>query len=197
MKRNLLYILLLMITTCVVTSCKEESDSNNEFSNWQSRNNEYFNKVYKEAQTASSTNSNIKILRSWSLGNELQKPEDHIVVKVLENGTGTKTPVYNDSVYVHVQKRLIPSATYPDGKIFSQSWTTEVFNPNVSAPIEIAVNAQCDGFATALQHMHVGDRWRVYVPYALSESNAEGQYDLPSHSMRIYDVTLAGIKAEK
>ena len=88
MKRNLLYILLLMITTYVVTSCKEEGDSNNEFSNWQSRNNEYFNKVYKEAQTASSTNSNIKILRSWSLGNELQKPEDHIVVKVLENGTG-------------------------------------------------------------------------------------------------------------
>ena len=46
-----------------------------------------------------------------------------------------------------------------------------------------------DGFATALQHMHIGDYWRVYIPYTLGYGSSDSDV-IPAYSTLIFDVEL-------
>ena len=57
------------------------------------------------------------------------------------------------------------------------------------------VNAkQIDGLSTALQQMHLGDRWVVYVPhqYGYGTVNNSSPF-VPAYSTLIFDITLVGI----
>jgi FKBP-type peptidyl-prolyl cis-trans isomerase FklB len=51
------------------------------------------------------------------------------------------------------------------------------------------VGAFMQGFATALLNMHIGDRWRVHIPYALMYGAASTS-SYPSYSNMIFDVAL-------
>ena len=57
-------------------------------------------------------------------------------------------------------------------------------------PRTFAVSGVVKGFATALQNMHIGDRWQVYIPHQL----AYGSSDTPgaAYSTLIFDITLVG-----
>lgn len=51
-------------------------------------------------------------------------------------------------------------------------------------PRESTVNGVVDGFGTALQHMHPGDRWEIWIPWQLGygstgSHNASGQQTVP------------------
>ena len=46
-----------------------------------------------------------------------------------------------------------------------------------------------DGFATALQRMHVGDYWRVYIPSELAYGES-GNSSVPGYSLLIFDLIL-------
>ena len=45
------------------------------------------------------------------------------------------------------------------------------------------------GFGTALQNMHIGDRWRLFIPYSLAYGNA-AQGTVPAYSTLIFEVEL-------
>ena len=96
-----------------------------------------------------------------------------------------------DTALVHYQGRLLPSTTFPKGRIFDQSWTTTEFNPSTNAPRKFAISSVVDGFATALQNMKAGDRWLIYIPYQLGYG-PKGNNGIPAYSTLVFDVTLAG-----
>ena len=59
--------------------------------------------------------------------------------------------------------------------------TTDVSN--------LAVKGYVDGFATALQHMHIGDQWRIYIPHQLGYGTT-AKSSIPAYSTLIFDLVL-------
>ena len=191
MRKNFLIVFSLLLSFVMVTSCSESDGEEYEFENWQSRNEAYYSDVYTTAKNAvAAGSSEWKVIRNWSLDEMAAvKPENNIVVRVLENGTGAGYPIYTDSVQVHYTGRLMPSATYAEGMVFDRSYVG-TFNPNTAKPVKFAVCNLVDGFTTALQNMHIGDYWRVYIPSDLGYGES-GNSSIPGYSVLVFDIYLA------
>lgn len=186
----ILYLLALLAPVGLLSSCSESDNEEEEFPNWKKTNEQYFNNLYAMAKSSADMgDKSWKVIRQWSLEESTAKDSyDYIVVNVLENGTDSGCPLYTDSVKVHYEGRLLPSTSYPDGYVFDKSFTGE-FNPATALPAKFAVSGMIDGFTTALQYMHIGDRWKVYIPYQLGYgSSASGS--IPAYSTLVFDVTL-------
>ena len=184
--------LIFSFSQCLIslTSCSEADDTVEEFADWQSKNETYFEQKYQEyiaAQTATKF-----VLRSWTQS-ELSPLSDieHtkcILVDVISSGTETTSPFYDDQVAVHYTGRLIPSPNYPKGYSFDYSYMGD-FDPAVSHPTELSVDGVVEGLSTALQRMHRGDYWRVTIPYQLGYGSS-GRSAIPGYSTLIFDVRL-------
>lgn len=187
--KKLFYILTALIALTMV-SCSESDGDGYEFQDWQNRNNTYFENIYKEAKGGK---TGWMVFNTWSKTEEAaKKASDHIVVQVIKNGTGTVNPLYTDSVRVHYEGRLMPSASYPEGYVFQSTWTGK-YNEETMVPTQFVASGLVDGFTTALLHMHTGDRWRVFIPYELGYGTAE-RTGIPAYSTLIFDLTLEGIR---
>lgn len=188
--KKILYTLLCLVSMMAFTSCSETDDETNEYENWKQRNDAYFSDIYSKAE------ANIKNERTdWKIFNNFTKIDgaikdinDKIVVKVLKEGNGAGSPLVTDSVRVHYEGRMMPTTEHPDGLVFDCSWTGD-YNPNTMVPSKFVVGGLVDGFATALLHMHIGDRWRVYIPYNMAYG-ASVQSEIPAYSTLIFDLTL-------
>ena len=66
------------------------------------------------------------------------------------------------------------------------------FDNRLDLPFKNYIRTRTDGLATALQNMHLGDHWTVYVPYQLGYGSAD-KGNIPPYSILIYDVTLVDI----
>lgn len=186
-KLNIIIFLLASVSSLCVLSCSEEDDTVDEFENWQVRNEEYFLNIYQTAMD--NADGNWKIIRNYSYEDTLAIDyDDNIVVQVLEAGTGSGCPMFTDSVMVNYRGRLIPSENYPEGYVFSESYTGE-YDPMTARPTKFVVGDLADGFSTALQNMHIGDHWRVYVPYTLGYGKTDND-DIPAYSTLIFDIAL-------
>ncbi len=175
-------------------SCSEEDDEEEEYPDWQNTNESYFTDLYNSTSTAIANGSTEwQIIRCWSIPSDnsafTAEPEDHIIVQVLEEGTGTENPYYTDNVWVHYRGRLLPSLSYSDGYVFDQSFYGE-YNELTATPTELAVSDVVDGFATALQNMVIGDYWRVYIPHELGYGSSGSSSSVPSYSTLIFEIKL-------
>lgn len=189
--RKALMLVGAVVSLSLFSACSEsDGDVTDDFADWQQKNDTYFNKVYTEAQNAVKSGSKEwKIFTTWSINESVAKTTDNIVVKVLKEGTGSGCPLYTDAVYVHYIGHLIPSVSYPKGFLFDKSTQTEALNLATDRPVLFFIDAVSDGFSTALQHMHVGDYWRVYVPYQLGYKGV-AQTGIPAYSTLIFDIYL-------
>ena len=177
----------------ILTSCSE-TEEESEFANWKDKNEAYFKDVYTNAVSRQAAgDGSWMTLRTWSLGEDNAdfhaEIDDHIVVHVLSSSTSTSpSPMYTDTTRVVYEGRLIPSPSYSSGYVFQKTFEGE-YNPATAVAAKLGVQEVKDGFATALQHMKVGDRWQVYIPYKLGyEDKAEGS--IPAYSTLIFDMTL-------
>ncbi len=188
---SLLAVLFIAGTT--LTSCSETHDEVEEFPDWENTNTEYFSNLYDTATNLISLGDPTwKVFLSWSMPSDntyvTSIKENYIVVEVLEEGTGSGCPLYTDNVWVHYRGRLLPSVSYPSGYIFDQSYYGD-FIEQTASPIELSVSGLVDGFTTALLNMHIGDYWRVYIPYQLGYGTY-GASAIPAYSTLIFDIKL-------
>ena len=181
---------MILFAALTLQACSDDED---DLPSWQETNESYFSSLYTTTQQKiSSGDTSWKIIKSYAKEQTTQGvAADHIIVHVLETGSGTEPPVTSDTVRVDYQGRLIPTASNSTGYIFDQSWAGE-YNLQTNFPAKFAVNAVVDGFATALQKMHVGDRWIVYVPQELGYKG-ESTTSIPAYSTLIFDITLRAI----
>lgn len=188
MKKYHLFLSIGILLSLFLTACSETEDAASEFENWQERNETYFNNIYNRAKSGS---SDLKIFTKWSMNDAAAtKADDHIVVQVLESGSGSGCPMYTDSVQIHYRGRLMPSSTYADGYVFDQSYTG-TFNMATLKPVSKAVSAFVDGLTTTLMNMHIGDHWRVYIPYHLGYGTTPpSSSGIPAYSTLIFDIAL-------
>ena len=102
-----------------------------------------------------------------------------IFYKVLQEGSSSgKTPSARSIVSVHYTGRSI------DDKIFDSSKGRH--------PLAIRLNELIEGWIIALQQMHIGDKWEVYIPSEMGYGKF-AQPGIPGGSTLIFEIELLGI----
>lgn len=189
MKKIISFVSYLLFIVFAFSSCQETDETTKEWDNWQERNDQFFTQIYNQAQNAIKADSkDWKIIKCYTKSNSTTNPNDFIVAEILNKGEGTVSPIFTDSVKIHYEGRLMPSTTYPQGYRFDSSWTGE-YNLDIIRPYKATCGTFIDGFTTALQYMHEGDRWKVYIPYNLGYKESS-QTGIPAYSTLIFDITL-------
>jgi len=57
--------------------------------------------------------------------------------------------------------------------------------------VTLSPSKSVDGFTTAVMNMHIGDRWKVYIPYQLGYgTSTPSNSTIPAYSTLIFDITL-------
>lgn len=197
-----------MLSAGLFTSCTENDDTVEEYANWQSKNETYWDNLYTTTQQKiKGGDTSWKIILNYTFQNQKQttgsaltyRPENYIIAHVEQAGTGTTSPLYSDSVSMHYMGRLIPSTTYTSGLIFDKSWSSNQFNAATSRPVHSYIGltydaegkptSLVDGFTTALMSMHRGDHWTIYIPYQLGYGEKSSGV-VPAYSTLIFDLRL-------
>lgn len=193
MRRSLLLFASLLVSfTCLLTSCQEH-DEPLEYENWQVRNERYIDSI---ARVAQSNPSSWTRLHAYTYSNQLSADADnshYVYVQKLESGSGDYQPLFNDSVRIHYEGRLIASRSYPEGRVFDKSFLSTVADLKTDVPSLFGVSGMVIGVSTALMHMVEGDHWRVYVPWALGYGKKSSSTSIPDYSTLIFDIRLAKI----
>ena len=198
MKRILLLFYPLLLLG-FMASCQESDDKVEEYPNWQYTNEQAFLKVYNEAKASIAAGEHDWKLYKGCLRPDVSEkeflPTDYVVVRVLEEGTGSGCPLYTDTVEVHYSGRLQPSTRYAQGLIFDSSFYGK-YDPVVSTPYQGRVGSFIEGFSTVLQHMDVGDHVIAYIPYQLAYGSSATS-NIPAYSMLTFEMWLADYWSKK
>ena len=91
------------------------------------------------------------------------------------------SPKAADTVRVHYEGTLL------DGKVFDSSLRS-------GQPATFPVNGVIPGWTEALQLMHVGEKWRIFVPSNLAYGAKGAGNAIGPHAVLIFDVELLGIE---
>ena len=102
-----------------------------------------------------------------------------VLYRVLESGQGSVTPRLNSIVSVHYKGTLI------NGREFHNSWKR-------NCPEAFRLNEVITGWQIALQQMHAGDRWIIYIPYSVGYGTRTSG-PIPAFSTLIFEVQLLSI----
>jgi FKBP-type peptidyl-prolyl cis-trans isomerase FklB len=103
--------------------------------------------------------------------------------KILKKGTGPK-PTANDEVTVNYTGML------PDGTVFDSS-------QKHGGPANLNVGHVIQGWTEALQMMHVGGKWRLFIPSKLAYGSRGAGSTIGPNQLLIFDVELIKIDQPK
>ena len=192
-----------LVVSLGLFSCSEDDNVYDAYANWPARNAEYFTQIVNQAQSAieaakRSYGDEWEAHCEWRMYKSTTKSPmqqgshtDYICVRIEEQGTGMGCPISSDTVCVNYRGTLMPVQEQVNGewvkdeKIFSQSFLGEL-NPAIAAPAKMKVSSAVAGFATALQYMHIGDKWTVYIPTELAYGGKESGMVLPYSTLTFF-----------
>ena len=144
--------------------------------------NEYFAKLEAEMQAEAAKQGEVNrkngeaFLTENAKRDGIKVTESGLQYEVLESGKGD-SPKASDNVEVHYTGKLI------DGTVFDSSVERGV-------PASFGVTQVIPGWVEALQLMHEGDKWRLYIPSDLAYGpNGAGGVIGPNMTL-IFDVEL-------
>jgi FKBP-type peptidyl-prolyl cis-trans isomerase FklB len=196
MKKNLLWIFSLMGgLSMAFTACDETTGEVDPYEDWETRNQQYIDSI------ATVANANLgnevgqwKRIHSYKFTEPLAGGDvnDYVYAQILQKGEGTVSPLFTDSVYTHYRGKLIPLLTGTT-ITFDQSYTGDL-DPSIAVASSFSVGAVITGWTTALQQMHAGDRWMLYIPSDLGYGTS-GSTSIPSGSTLIFDLYLEKVVA--
>lgn len=171
-------------------SCSESDNTVEEFPDWKNTNVNYWDKLYAETQAkVTAGDASWKAFKSYSIEDSLQSPNtDYIIVNVLTAGKDSGCPIYSDSVRVRYTGQLLPSTSYPQGYVFDTTNKNGATDATAGV-VDMKISDLTAGFATALQRMHIGDQWDVYIPWTLAYGES-GSSSIPGYSVLKFKIQL-------
>ncbi len=131
-----------------------------------------------------------------------QSNNGRILYKVLKKGEGTEQIYYTSQVECYYKGCFIAdeNGNYIQNRdsVLSQG---EVFDSrlreNDDDPFLFTVGSDVvDGRSTALQHMHEGDIWEVWIPYSLGygvNGNVDGTDTIKPYTTLVFQIEVADI----
>jgi FKBP-type peptidyl-prolyl cis-trans isomerase FklB len=97
--------------------------------------------------------------------------------QVIQQGQGGQSPTLADRVKCHYKGQLL------NGTEFDSSARS-------GGPAEFGVNQVIDGWKEALQKMHVGDKWRLFVPPKLAYDMDPPRPPIEPGHLLVFDIEL-------
>ena len=137
--------------------------------------NEHFQKMAEEAY-AVNKEAGEKFLAENAKKEGVVVLPSGLQYEVLTEGNGKK-PSAADRVQCHYEGTLI------DGTIFDSSIKR-------GEPAVFGVNQVIRGWVEALQLMHEGAKWRLYIPYGMAYGEHGAGEMIPPYSALVFDVEL-------
>jgi len=102
--------------------------------------------------------------------------------EVLKKADGAQ-PKPSDVVTVHYEGRLV------DGSVFDSSIER-------GSPIDLPVSGVIPGWVEGLQLMHVGEKFKLFIPSELAYGEQSPSPAIPANSVLVFDLELLGIKEQ-
>lgn len=106
--------------------------------------------------------------------------ESGLQYKIITSGDG-KQPKLTDTVTTHYKGSVL------DGREFDSSYKR-------NAPASFPVTGVIKGWTEALQLMHVGDKWELYIPSGLAYGASKRSELITANSTLIFEIELLSIK---
>ena len=181
----------------VATACSKTEDDSAE--RWRTANDAAFAAIKRDAAYT-----------------EIKSPghEGSIYYKEPKKGTGTKPILFTSAVSLYARGRFV--ADYPDNKYIRQgtvfqSWQeadgvpfTTLVSSVGKVPEGFSAYTLTKGVRVALQYMHEGDRWEVWVPYTLGLGENDGSLfinvmpsssatKIPAYSTLVFEIEVVGV----
>ena len=122
---------------------------------------------------------NIQFLKELPVEEGIMSLHCGIYYKVLQTGEGKVSPNVRSIVSVHYRGTLI------DGKEFDNSYKR-------NCPEAFRLCDVIDGWQIALQQMHAGDKWMIYIPSEMGYGTKTSG-PIPGYSTLIFEVELLSI----
>ena len=136
--KKFIYLFILAIASTIFFSCNEEDKDEVE---WRDKNIEAYDKI-----TVDPTFSRLTPSTGGPTG---------VYRRVIEKGNGIEYPYQSAKVKVNYK------GSFYEGTVFDAGTSV------TGVPATFRVDGVIRGFSTALQHMVVGDKWEVVIPYEL------------------------------
>ena len=171
MKRYWHIFWMLLCLLGVNTACSDDDDDT------QLEVDEEWRKLNDEAFSAQAKDPEFQKLES-------QSEAGYILYKVLKEGESTEPIYYTSQVEVYYKGTFIDGTVFDDG-LFEHG-----------APAVFAPSGVVDGFGTALQHMHPGDRWLIWIPQQMgygSTGSTAGSVTIKPYTTLIFDLEVVRV----
>jgi FKBP-type peptidyl-prolyl cis-trans isomerase FklB len=196
------------VCTAALCSCSENDGEEDEYANWQPRNEQYFanamlttgDSIAKAKRVYGSDwekycNHRLYLCYSRQTSAE-HKTTDSVAVEILKRGEEGKSPYTSDRVVIAYRTLLVPTSLHPTGLVVDHSGFSseydKVFDTATMSPSTFKVSELVKGVSTALLYMHKGDRWRVTIPADLAYGETASG-DVPANSTVIFEMQLVEI----
>jgi FKBP-type peptidyl-prolyl cis-trans isomerase len=160
-KRYFYYLTIIFCAGIIFSSCGTDDDNEVYIvdENWKTDNENVFaeiaaNPEYTEIKSQSNAGS--------------------IYYKVLEPKSQTTVPS-NESIFYTSKVKVYYFGISMDETSRKMEYLFDSADLPYQSPATFSVSGVVDGFATALQHMHPGDRWEIWIPWKLGYG-ATGNY---------------------
>lgn len=137
--------------------------------------NNYFVELQRKANNENIENGKILLERNKTNPAITTLPSG-LQYEVLRQGSG-RTPGKNDSVKCHYV------GTFINGQVFDSSIAR-------NEPAVFGVTQVIPGWTEALQLMHEGDKWRLYIPYDLAYGERGAGDAIPPYCTLIFEIEL-------
>lgn len=199
-------LLFASLTVLLVAACSEKDDTWNPYDNWAERNAAWYAQVADSARTAILKAQQLygqqwqdhcqwRMLQSTTIAPDVQGPvTDSICLKYINRSASGDTPLWSDTVRINYRGFLMPTTDRVEGelkevvKVFDQSFYGQ-YDPATAYPSTMLVSSTVPGFATALQHMRVGDEVMVYIPQQLAYGSSSSG-SVPAYSALRFHLAL-------
>lgn len=175
-------LLLFILAALAFASCSKDDETD---TIWRENNEAAF------AKTAAS--SEFKTIESPS-------KKGSIAYRIIKSGDG-KTPLFTDNVKINYTG-WYKEYDWDKGDSYTNENGVKVINKIIfdttknttttDTPRIFGVNSVVDGFSTALQHMKVGDKWEVWMPWRLAYG-ANGSQAIPAYTTLVFEIELLDI----
>lgn len=206
------YLSFFILLACGFSACQESEDIWDPYQSWRERNDAWFIQVADSARSAISEARTLygndwEAHCSWRMFKTLTKSQDinngklsdSICVRILSRGDESGlVPFLTDTVRVSFRAWLMPTqfraddgSLFTEATIFTQTYYGD-FSPLTAAPVIMSVGNTVPGYSTALQYMHEGDDWLIYIPADLAYAEKE-QDAIPAYSTLLYRMHLTKV----
>lgn len=121
----------------------------------------------------------------------------YIMYREIESGDG-ETPYFTDRVRVLYTGWYKTNWSLPDtykndqGQTIINKYIFDSTENRNNIPSTFTVSGLIDGYRTALQHMQVGDKWEIWIPWNLGYG-ASGSTNIPGYTTLVFEVELVSI----